>query len=93
MFVAGPNEAGRAPQVLAPLGEGHCQSAAAPGALMRHPKRQQGVVPAKLPHAERLPMSIRNGSSSSADPQPPTAASGRRRLSEEEEEVCGWISK
>jgi hypothetical protein len=70
MFVAGPNEAGRAPQVLAPLVEGHCQSAAPPGALMRHPKRQQGLVPAKLPYAERLPMSIRNGTSSSVNPQP-----------------------
>jgi hypothetical protein len=28
MFVAGPNEAGRAPQVLAPLREGHCQTSA-----------------------------------------------------------------
>jgi len=46
----------------------------------------------RLLSLERLPMSIRNGTSSSVNPQPPTAASGWRRLSEEEE-VFGWISK
>jgi hypothetical protein len=77
--------------MLAPLLRGPLsESAAPPGRPRRHPKRQQGVAP---PLLERLPMSIRNGTSSSVNPQPPTAASGGRRLSEEEKEVCGWMSK
>ena len=80
MFVAGPNEAGRAPQVLAPLGEGHCQTSAsrrsheAPEAATGR-RASEATAP-----AERLPMSIRNGTSSSADPQTgvPSSACGRR---------------
>jgi hypothetical protein len=61
------------------VSEGHCQTGAS-RLLMGHPKRQQGVAPAKLPLRERLPMSTRNGTSSSANPQcRPTAAYHLRR--------------
>jgi hypothetical protein len=94
VVVAGPKTESRESATSAsPKCRGPLSECSASRHLRRHPKRQQGVAPEL--RLERLPMSIRNGTSSSSNPQPQsTAASGRRRLSEvEEEEVCGWISK
>jgi hypothetical protein len=93
MCVAGPKRRRESATSASPIREeGLCQSAAPPG-IGEAPEAATGRRAREL-RLERLPMSIRNGTSSSSNPQPPTAASGRRRPSEEEEEeVCGWISK
>jgi hypothetical protein len=66
--------------MLAPLLEGHCQSAAPPG-IGEVPEAATGRCAFCL---ERLPMSIRNGTSFLANPQPEhrrlrLAATERRR--------------
>jgi len=68
MFLAGRNDAGRAPQVLAPFSGGPLSETSASRHLRWCQKRQQGVAPEL--RLERLPMSTRNGTSSSVNPQP-----------------------
>jgi hypothetical protein len=63
------NDAGRAPQVLAHLAEGLCQSAAPPG-ISGGARSGNRALRQRSYRLERLPMSTRNGTSSSLNPQP-----------------------
>src|ERR671912_2058317 len=100
MFVAGRNDAGRAPQMLAPKRvEGQLQTGASRH-LRRCPKRQQGVAPAKLPlrapayeHPQRYLIFGKPAMPTHRRLPPTTDAGGGADRPSKGEELRGWMKE